>query len=287
MNEDQVMDELDENIPSDEGDQELIEEAMAAGWRPKDEYTGDPKKWVSAEVFVQRGREIAPILRKQNEGLRAEMKEMKDRLKKTEEEAKALTDYNAKIEARAYERAMKDLKAQRRAAIAAQDEAALETIEGEIESLEEIKPAPVEAKKEPETPKAPVEDPIFKEWATENKSWFNDKNPDLLDSANGIGMRLRTEKPELVGRPFLDELKRVLVKRYPDKFAGSRTRPGMVEGDTGSGGEGRRTGALSDLPAEARRECAGLIKEDWYIKLAKSKGQTPTEMFVSDYRDNE
>ena len=42
-------------------------EARLFGWVPNEEFRGSEDDWVDAEVFVKRGKEINPILRKNYE----------------------------------------------------------------------------------------------------------------------------------------------------------------------------------------------------------------------------
>ena len=37
------------------------EKASAIGWRPKDQWKGDPDKWVDADAFLKKGDEILPV----------------------------------------------------------------------------------------------------------------------------------------------------------------------------------------------------------------------------------
>jgi len=53
------------------------EEARAQGWVGKDEFRGSDDDWVDADTFVKRGKEIMPILRKNNEKLLKELGEAK------------------------------------------------------------------------------------------------------------------------------------------------------------------------------------------------------------------
>jgi len=47
--------------------------AKAMGWSPKDEFRGDPDRWVDAETYVRRGEEFIPFLRANNKKLEEEL----------------------------------------------------------------------------------------------------------------------------------------------------------------------------------------------------------------------
>lgn len=50
-----------------EGNEVLEKEARVFGWVPKEDFRGSEDDWVDADTFVKRGKEINPILRKNNE----------------------------------------------------------------------------------------------------------------------------------------------------------------------------------------------------------------------------
>jgi|SRR3972149_5880841 len=266
--------------------QEILDEAMADGWKPLDQYNGPEERWVDAETFVKRGREINPILRKNNERLQAEIKALKDQLDTTNMSLKQVQEYHSQLEERAYARAVKDLKAKRREAFVEGDNATVVDIEEEIEELEKNKPKP----RVDETPKPPPkgEDPILADWMQEHKGWFNDSNPEMMDYANAVGIRLRRNDPEnkIVGKAFLDKITEAVKKQFPEKFGSRRSGAAMVEGSsngTGSSGAGGGGTKLADLPPEARKACKELSTEKWYIDLAKAQGLTPEQLYIKDY----
>lgn len=57
-------------------------EARAHGWKPQDEFQGDPAKWTDAETFVKRADEIMPLMREQNKDLRRKLSDMERTIKK-------------------------------------------------------------------------------------------------------------------------------------------------------------------------------------------------------------
>src|SRR2546425_12464119 len=93
--------------------QEILDEARTDGWKPKEQFHGPEDQWVDAETFVKRGREINPILRKNNERLQREIADLRQKLDGTTTSLQRVQEYHAKLETRAYERALKDLKAQK------------------------------------------------------------------------------------------------------------------------------------------------------------------------------
>lgn len=262
--------------------QEILDEAMAEGWRPEEEYNGKAP-WIDAETFVKRGREINPILKKNNDRLLAEIKALKAQVDTSTMTVKKLQEHNAGIEAKAYDRAVKDLKEQRKAAMKQGDLETVVEIEGEIENLEENKPSPATA--ESASAVAAKIDPTLQKWAEENKGWYNDENPDMLDYANAAGLRLRRQDPNntVTGEAFLAEVLKIVKKQFPEKFESRRKGVAAVEGGSGGGSRTSGDSKMADLPPEARAAFKELAREDWYIELAKSQKLTPEQLYIKDY----
>ena len=74
----------------DEKTTEIMEEARKQGWVPEDEWKGDPDKWRPAEEFVERGKNIIPILNdrlaKTEQMIETLVKTQKAELKRVKEE---------------------------------------------------------------------------------------------------------------------------------------------------------------------------------------------------------
>jgi len=78
MTEETVVEQVQETVPEVSAEREATEkEARAQGWAPKEEFRGKETDWIDADVFVQRGREINPILRKNNERIQKELDKAK------------------------------------------------------------------------------------------------------------------------------------------------------------------------------------------------------------------
>ena len=241
-------------------DQETVNEAKRQGWVPQEEYDGPADKWVDAETFVKKGKEINAILRKDNEFLKREIAEMKSTMMEFKK-------FSADNEKRAYDRALAELREQKKMAVSQGDGDKLLEVDDAIEELKEQR-----AKEAQETKQATNQiDPSFVEWNDDNK-WFG-KDPELTEEANLIGETLKRRQPTLIGREFLDEVTKKIKKMYPEKFTNAnRNKPSPVEGTTGNKASGK-TGKYSfnDLPPEAKQACLKfekqkLLTREEYIK---------------------
>jgi hypothetical protein len=80
-------DEGPEDTTPDERDFEA--EARSHGWSPKDDFKGDPSRWVDAETFVKRADEVMPLLKSQNKHLKGELDQLKKQFKQFSRHASA------------------------------------------------------------------------------------------------------------------------------------------------------------------------------------------------------
>lgn len=269
----------------DQVDQKTIDEAMSDGWKPKEHFHGPDDQWVDAETFVKRGREINPILRRNNEKLHKEIAALKNQLDTTNLSLSKVQEYHSKLEERVYERAIRDLKAQRKVARSEGDDDKVDELEEQLEDMQTNKPVAHEPAKA-----APAMDASLTDWMEEQKGWFNNQNQDMMDYANAVGIRLRREDPDnhLLGKDFLDKITSAVRKQYPEKFGNRRGAPAAVGGGgesaSSSGSSGSSGKGLNSLPPEARQAYKELSREQWYVDLAKKNKMTTEQMYVSDYQ---
>ena len=243
-------------------------EARLIGWRPREEYTGPEERWKTAEEFLEEGKHINGFLRKDLDKLRSELARRDASLAEMKQAIQEFSAHHEKTVKAEYERAVRDLRAARKQALRENDG---ETVVQLEEQLEALGPPPT-----PRRPTQPApnlaQDPVWVDWLGEN-DWFQ-KDPKRRGLANGYSEILRAEQPELVGRPFLDEVTRRVQADFPELFGQARSRPQQVL--TGGRGSAAPSGRKSyaDLPAEAREACDKFVR----LGLVKSK-----EDYVKDY----
>lgn len=243
---------------------EVIREAELLGWVPKEKFRGNEDDWIDAEVFVKRGKEINPILRKNNElllnKLNAKDAEIAD-IKAAVEEFKK---FHEETEERAYKRALSDLKAAKKQALEEGDHEAVIEIDDEISDLKESK------KTTPFTEPvkySPVTDPVYIAWETENRWVVED--PSLARAAEQAAELMRIRGETSTGRIFLDKVGEKIKEAFPEKFGNpNREKASMTEGSRPATKSGKKT--YADLPAEAKQACdrfvkQGLMTKDQYI----------------------
>lgn len=243
-------------------------EARRDGWVPEEEYRGPKEQWVDAETFVERGRQINPILRANNERLK---KELETERKKHESELnsiKSSVEEFKQFQKEAYERKVQGYEAELRQLRAARSEATVqedhekaaeideridEVKEKVAEAKENLKEKPIEEKKE-----APAQiAPELQTWLNSNP-WYGDADNYLEETelVTALGASIRKKFPNITGKAFLDKLDEKIEERLPDLRGSSKKGP-SVEGTSHSklsGGAGKKH-SYENLPADAKEAC--------------------------------
>jgi hypothetical protein len=256
---------------------QVVEQAQAQGWDP--DYDGE--HFTPPDEFLERGKQINGILRKQNARLETELAAVKAAAAAQEADVTLIKQDFAKMREQAYDRAISEVRAELRAAKKEEDnDETIETLEERLDALKAEKAEKPAAATKPTPPnnQAMI---IFNEWVQEN-DWFA-KDEDLRDNAEVIAIKLRRDRPDLVGRPYLDEMKSRLKAKFPTKFgspAGDREGPG--DGGIPAGGITRRgtkkgPKGWDDLPADVKAQGERFIKQKISTKESFSKNYWESE----------
>ena len=258
----------EESVTSNEVSPEIQHEAESQGWVPKERFRGNESDWVDADTFVKRGREILPILRKNNENLIKDLQATKDQLKEFREAAEEFKKFQRESyerKAQEYEGQIREIKESRAQAISDGDGQKVNALDDALDQAKEnFKEAKQSVKdvvsaKDPEpTPEAI--DPNLQAWLDRN-TWFG-QDKRLTAVVNGVGESLRLELPLLKGQAFLDKLDEVLAEEFPNKFGKKQSPSSRVE--SGSGRQSRSGGnaqSYDNLPSEAKLACDRFVKQ--------------------------
>ncbi len=262
------------------------DQARGMGWVPESEWEGEPPKggFRSAEEFVERGETDPSIAResKRNQELDRRLKDSDARAQardKAHDEAltevrKTLADFrdhHEKVDKRAYDRAMKDIRATQRKAVEDGDVEAFDKAEEEVKDL--VKEA---------TPKTNGKDATvttdaagkadFDAWHKDN-DWYDD-DVEATQYAESILPIMGRKYPTSRGREFYDKVGEEVRKQFPEKFGNPRRKQPSTVAGAGDGPSGSRGGkTYADLPPEAKAACDGFVKEKLLTK----------EQYVKEY----
>lgn len=255
----------------------LEKEARQFGWVPKEEFRGSEDVWVDADSFVKRGKEINPILRKNNERLlkeldstkrqMAEFKEAADEFKQFQKESfdRRAAELNDEIQA---------LKIQKREAISAGDGNLAGDLDDQLEVLKQRHTEETTKKPEKQQQQQVQEPtPEVTAWVEDN-DWYA-SNSRMRAATDAIATQLSKEQPWLTGRAFFDALDTELSNTFPADKLGKRVKPrSPTEGSsTSSSRSGGSQKTYSSLPADAKVACDKFVKQGLMTK----------EEYVSSY----
>lgn len=237
--------------------------ATELGWAPKDDWRGDPDKWVDAKSFL-RGTVDA------HKALKVTVRNQDEKLANIGKTMERMAKVQTRVEQTAYERAVSDLKAQRRQAIEESDADTVEAIDEQIAGLAKPDTEPAEKT-------ADGADPDFDDWHAENPWYGPDGDPRLTlaaeEAAKVIGRKYK-------GRELYDRVTKQMKQDFPEKFGNAaRKQPNRVEG-AGNGtmrrGSGEKT--FNDLPAEAKAACDQFVKDGTF----KTRADYVKEYFADE-----
>lgn len=230
-------------------------QAREQGWRPKEEYSGDPEKWKPAKEFVERGELFGKI-----DTLGKELKETKKALR-------MLQEHNAKVKETEYNRAVQELKTlQKKHLEEGNSDGYLET----TELLTDLK-AEQKAREAVSEVRSNQPDPRFVSWVNENK-WYS-QDAELRNYADVVGMGYAQQNPGLDPEDVLKFVTAQVKSRYRSKFENpNRTKPSAVEGTTNTQSPKKES---FELTADERKVMhtfvrTGVMSQDEYIAQVKA-----------------
>jgi hypothetical protein len=238
------IDEVQEDADLKASPQSIEDLAADLGWKPQDQYKGDPAKWRGAVEFIRAGQDIGNHLRKKTDALADKVERLVRTSAATTE--RMLREQEAELVAK-FEQAVEDGD-KTAAAKATRDLAA------------------IDRQREASNPEA--------DFARENP-WY-EKDDEATAYAVGISQRLAAQ-----GKSVEDQLKAAaegVRKRFPELFEDekqkSRQAPNVNAPGTRQAAPQKREKSAADLPRDVR--AAG----EEFVKMAEAKGRKYT---IEDY----
>lgn len=257
--------------------EETVAEARALGWRPKDQFKGDPAHWVDADEYVRRGQQIMPILKQNNQRLSDELATTNRKLNEALTVINELKELGASITKERVQAARRELLTQIANAKKEGDVDLEVELTDKLTELKAAAPAPAPA---PAAAPAPADgvDPDLIAWQREpGNEWFGtDRRRTML--AIGIAQELRNDPmtKNLSGVAFYrlvgQEVKKTLGEEETTPAASKVASAGRSSSSSQSttGGKG-----YANLPPEAKEACD---------RQAKRFVGTPGFKTEADYR---
>src|ERR1700679_2999979 len=151
------------------------EQARALGWKPEEEFDGNPGKWTDAEAFLELHSKNNGALRKALAAQAKQLEVLQKQMAGMDASNKKIFDLQLKKQKEEFDQQVAFLKAQKREALRSGEHETAADIDEQLDTLRERGP---ELPDVPQTPKAPQTDPndwkknpVMAEWASRN-SWF-------------------------------------------------------------------------------------------------------------------
>lgn len=216
---DENLDQPDDDEQVGDGEEYTAEEqqAMAEGWNP--DYDGPNPR--SAHEYLDRSSFFKKI-EAQNQIINNLNKDVK-----------FLVERNKTAQKVAYDQALKDLKAQKRQALEADDHDAVIEIDEQIMATRDAAKAEEQdaTDNENDNTNDSTPDPQFESWS-ENNQWYH-ANPEMHDVADAIGRRYVTNNPKASVMQVLKYVEGEIRNMYSDQFSNEkRGRKQAVENGT-------------------------------------------------------
>lgn len=238
---------------------EEVQEARGMGWAEKEHWRGKPEEWLDARAFLDKGRELMPVLRANNrdlltrqEALRAEVAGLRETLR-AQQASMALLEESREADIKAArEETLAQLKEQLAEASRDGDHDKIAELTTQIAQVPAVEPEKKAAVQQPQEQTVLPAD--IQAWFRAHPKFMNE--PEYVGLSNGIAAKMRGDPANagLQGIPFLEKVAAEVTRILEPAAAHSK-----VEG-SGGGGEHRARSqgngmSYSDLPAEAKAVC--------------------------------
>ncbi|MHA2266021.1 MAG: hypothetical protein ACXAEN_26815 [Candidatus Thorarchaeota archaeon] len=224
----------------------IEQRARDMGWRPKEEWSGPEENWKTAEDFVRIGENYMPVLKERLGKMEETIGELRTENKKVTGSLTKLAEWHRGTWKRQYAKALADIKAQKRAAVAEHDTEEYDRlVQEEADLLDEADGS------DPGSPPADDTVPEFYEFQTKNP-WYG-QDPEMTMYADGLQAVLTQYEGVSDDKTFFQEVEKRVRTRFPEKFRNdNQALPVAVEAGGGVTDGGKIEKGWGDIPVEHR-----------------------------------
>ena len=261
-------------------DEEAENKAHALGWRPKDEFSGDPEKFTDAKTFLSKANDNIPMLRENYRKVEAQNQKFQEQLETLTKEVSVFNKRLEDAERRGYEKAVHDIEMQQRQA----------AMTGDLDKYDELqkKKDELAVKSEAVNTAAPqtkgtsgmsMNDEIALQVFQMQNPWFrNDR--DLNEDMSAYVLGIKARYPNMDMAEVLERAKNKVVRANPEKFAEGKKANDVLSGN----GSASAKLSYSGLPEKA------IYDSEWaYMEREmriKGKSDAEIEKFKKSYQAN-
>ena len=280
------MDEETQEIEEQESipiiDPKIIERATRQGWSPKEEFRGDPERWITANEFVERADNIMPILKSVNSKLESKMAELEKQLKEQKEITKKVAKIQGKYSQDFYDSKVSELKIQKLKAVEDGNTELYVKLDDEERKISTPEPVGFDESNEDDLNTGLHPDVV--RWKDDNKSWYG-TDSDLTEYADIIADRMARKGHGYTTSQFLEEVKKKVQTMFPNKFTNPNRNTTFVDESATRGSEttnNKNKKTWNNLPDDAKEHCLDLIAS---MKLAGK--EYTKETYIKEYYEGE
>jgi hypothetical protein len=276
MDEPEHADAVEASDTPDDAPQISYEEkrARVMGWRPREEFKGDPDKWVDAVQFAENADKSLPLAKAEARRANERADRLEAEHRRLQEDVKRFTAFHAKVEEDSFARAREQLRRELIDARHSFDADRELQAEDQLRALDyEQRTRATPQHREPEQQAAPQVDPDVSHWLEDaGKTWG--KNPRAVQMSQMVAEEMRKNGEDSTGVAFLEKVKHAMRKEFPQFFDGMtnerRSSAAPVASGAGAAPRGKGKG-FADLPADAKQACRdfvkrGFVTEAQYVK---------------------
>lgn len=261
---------MDEEIQNQEPQENIQPEhseievrAMEMGWRPKDEFHGEENDFIDAKEFVRR-KPLFDKIEHQGKQIKAVTKALE-----------ALKTHYTRVEEAAVQKAITQMKTQRKQALQDGDGDSFEVFDDEIKKAE-ASLAQIERAKEIPLVEEEVVNPEWQAWQSRN-SWYSSA-PHMKIFADQVGADLAQRG--MAPSDVLKEVEKAVRKEFPNKFV-NPNKASAPDVDSSSGNSKKPSGKADEsFMTEQEKKVmndlvrTGVLTREKYISDLKAiKGQ--------------
>lgn len=235
--------------------------AREMGWRPLEEWDGDPDDWRNAREFVDR----KPLYEKIDHLSRS--------LKDTNRVLKALQEHHSKVKEAEFKRAIEYLKTQKKTALEEGDADKVIAIDDQLVDLKANQQRLVETEQPVQTNEV---HPDFAAWVARNQWYAN--NREMRRVADSVGLDYAADHPDASPSDVTKFVEARIKKMYPEKFENpNRSKASAVDTSSQSAKPGKSSDKFEMTEEEERVmktfvRSGALSKEEYIEQLKLIKG---------------
>lgn len=251
------------------------QKARSSGWVPQDEWKGNEGDWVDASEFNLRG-ELMGRINEQS----SIINHLKSKVSERDTALKDVMALQETISKREYDKALKELKAQKAEALRDDDFEGVVNLDEQIDELKTKKPEPISTDDEGGDPASNSSvPPEIEAWLIKpENSWYH-TDTTLRSIADGIATGLQEANPDISPSRLIEEVDKKLREELPHRF-NTNTDSGVDEGGeyTSSPRDRGKQATFKDLTSEQQEVCKrfekiGLMTRKAYIESLQQAGE--------------